>query len=1064
MASLVRLRSLGQCAFDVGPVRIDPDAKMRFAMLLFLAIERGKQISRGALAELLWPGVAPRHARHSLRHLTYVLRALGIPIGDGSGALELPSDCVELDYESAIATERVPDAGYPEFLPGYDPPFSSAFSEWVDLQRSHVHGSFRLRLLKDLTARRLSGRWSDVEQAARNCLRFDPLNEEATLALAEATALNGSKASAVAILDQFIAELHTGPRDIRIPASVLRRRIAEKLASPYSASAEACFVGRDDTLALLTTHVRRLRQSQGSSFLMWGPAGIGKSRLALEATRVATLEGVRATRTVCQTSDTRRPLSVFADLVPCLLDLPGSLGCAPSARQYLTRLTQSDATTVERGDGITPTPTDAAFTHARVGQAILDLIDAVSEEAPLLVVVENVHWMDSLSAEILRELVERGERRALQLILTSRHLPPSDSPLHGYIHGLTVCELAPITDADARQLFTSVTTGCDRVLDERSLDRAIALAEGNPFFVRELAAHWATTGLAEQLPSSLTAAIHERLDQLDGAALQVFQAAALLGKHSTFARVEEVLAYPQFQLLGCLQALDTQGLLSTMGSQVRVKHDLLAETAVARLSPAARRFLHRRIGITLEHEIDLAQSGTLWDCARHLQDAGEKAKALVVLRRCACQSLELGSPTYAVEILDHAHAYCETDDDRVQLGRELVLALRAAGLWARIVALDHELAPYGAASPAPTGPHDDVELAVLEALWETERRIPAILDRALVCLRASSASPGHRVRAGIWALILAHNIPDADVARDVYRTLGSITRGAQTPNVDRLTADLIYHTAFGDLRRGADAGARLVAATRRAGDQSSLSRVMRLASVPLLYLGRFAEVRDLLCEGLEMLERRRLRWGMFITTASVVRSYFEEGDLRSASLWYQRLIRLADSPDDLARMGPAHLLGAKIALIEHRYEAPEVVDFPPLSRWDAIASARAQSIATGVWALSALRRGLIADPSELIMRLRSVFERAKCAGNQDFPAFALFEMIRATGDERLAATTLRRYVDQERRERSPLPPFLAVAYASLANASFANASLASTSLANTSLAPGSLAFGSPATG
>ena len=154
---------------------------------------------------------------------------------------------------------------------------------------------------------------------------FDPLNEEATLALAEATALNGSKASAVAILDHFIAELNAGPRDIRIPASVLRRRIAERLAAPYSASAEACFVGRDDIVALLTTQLRGLRRAHGSSCLLWGAAGIGKSRVALAATRVATLEGVRVSRTVCQASDTSRPLSVFADLVPSLLDLPGSL-------------------------------------------------------------------------------------------------------------------------------------------------------------------------------------------------------------------------------------------------------------------------------------------------------------------------------------------------------------------------------------------------------------------------------------------------------------------------------------------------------------------------------------------------------------------------------------------------------------------------------------------------------------------------------------------------------------------------------------------------------------------
>ena len=1065
MASQVRLQSLGQCALDVGRVQIGPDAKMRFAMLLMLAIERGKQVPRSMIAEMLWPGVPVQRARHSLRHLTYVLRSLGAPVADGASALELPAECVELDYAIAIADPTVPDEGYAEFLPGYAPAFSNAFAEWIDAQRTYVHGHFRVRLLENLTTRRLSGRWSDVERAARNCLAFDPLNEEATLALAEATALNGSKASAVAILDRFIAELNSGPRDIRIPASVLRRRIAERLSSPYSASAEACFVGRDGILAALTTQLRRLHRSHGSSCLVWGPPGIGKSRLALEATRVATLEGVRVTRTACQRSDARRPLSVFADVVPSLLDLPGSLGCAPQSRECLMRLTQLDAASPATGSAAPPTPTEAAFAHARVGQAILDVIDAVCEEAPLLLVVENVQWSDAISADILRQLIERGERRALQLLLTSRQPPPAGSPLHGFVHGLTVCELTPITDEESTHLFMSVTTGSDRVPDVECVRRTVALAEGNPFFVRELAAHWAATGATDNLPSSLTAAIQERLDQLDAAALHVLQVCALLAKHSTFARIETILAYPQFQLINCLQALDAQGLLSTTGNQLRVKHELLAEASLARLSPATRRYLHRRIGIALEDGVDLEQSGTLWDCARHWQAAGENAKALVVLRRCARHAVGLGSPSYAVEILDRAASFCETVGERTEVRSELILALRAAGLWSRIVAMQRSAASCEGVPAAVDGrgirhgdvaaathadlpadlhaatcadthpePHDDVELAVLEARWETDRQLPAVLARALLCVRSPDAPLGHRIRAGTWALILAHNAPDAEVAGDVYRMLDRIADGAVISEIDRVTVDLIYHTAFGNLARGAHAGSRLVAATRRAGDVGSLSRVLRLASVPLLYLGRFAEVRGLLRESLEILERRHLRWGMFTTTAAIVRSYFEEGDLISANRWYDRLRRLMDPSDDLASTCPAHLLGAKLALIEHRDDAPEVLQFPPLSQWETIASARTHSIAIGVWTLRTLRRGPAADHAPLVDRLARVFERAKCSGNQDFPAYALYEAVRATGDESRAAMILRRYVERERRERAPLPPFLALAVGSLSNA------------------------------
>jgi hypothetical protein len=261
--------------------------------------------------------------------------------------------------------------------------------------------------------------------------------------------------------------------------------------------------------------------------------------------------------------------------------------------------------------------------------------------------------------------------------------------------------------------------------------------------------------------------------------------------------------------------------------------------------------------------------------------------------------------------------------------------------------------------------------------------------------------------------------------------LGYLTQGSQVPETDRATADLIFQTGFGDLCEGAEAGARLVSATRASGDVASLSRVLRLASVPLLYLGRFAEVRALLCEGLDLVERGRLRWGTFITTAGFVRSYFEEGDLVSAKHWYQRLRQCFDPSDDLAHSCPAHILGAKIALVEERYDAPELLEFPQASRWEIVASARTQSLAMAVWALSTLRRGLAAEHERVIGPFNRLFDRAKSSGNQDFPAFALFESLRARGDARDAAEMLTRYVDRERREQSPLPPFLALAVSSL---------------------------------
>ena len=996
---------------------------MRFATLLFLAIERGKPIPRSAISELLWPGTPEGQARHSLRHVAYVLRGMGVPVTEGSSFLELPTNGVDLDYESALALDQLPEGGYQVFLPGYSPSFSDSFAEWVDAQRNHVHARIRTRLLSALVERRERGQWSELEDVAKQCLRFDPLNEHATLALAEATAMNGSKAAAIAILDRFIVELNAVPIDVRTPAVILRKRIAERLTIPYSASSE-CFVGRTDTLSLLTSQLRRARAGQGAACLLWGSAGIGKSRVVLEATRIATLEGVRVRRTGCQATDLHRPLSVFADLVPYLLDLPGSLGCSPESRQYLSRLTQADPADnglqLRRQDAAP----EAAFSYAQVRQAVLELLGAVCDEAPLMVVVEDAHWIDPTSARMIRELVERIQNFALHLVITSRQHPPADSPLAERLAGLTVNEIRPLTDRDARLLFSSITAAADRAVDAKCIDRSVALAEGNPFFVRELATMWAVGGNMHQLPASLTAALDARLEQVDGASLRVLQVCALLGKNATVSRIERALGYPQFQLVDCLQSLDTLGLLATDERQIAVRHDLLGEAALSRLSSTARRFLHRCIGVALEADIDPEHSGALWGCAWHLQQAGEGTRALGVLRRCARQALDLGSPRHAVEILEQAIDMCDTDEERSQVRSSLIMALRSAGLWTRILDVHQAYSPASPDSIDRPSVHDDVELAVLEAQWDTNRKLPALLEQALLCLRAYDAPLTHRVKAGIWALILAHNLPDAEVAAQAYQTLQQLGSMSETRQTDRLTADLIYHTAFGDLAFGAASGLRLVSMARDASDLASLSRVLRLAAVPLIYLGRFGDGRVLLNEALDILKPRGLEWGTFVTTAFLVRSYFEEGDLVGSKQWYARLRALVESSQDPGAAYVAHLLGAQIALVEHRYDSPEVLRFPHWRRCDAIPSKRARSIALAVCALSTLRRGLTTEHSQILSRLDHVFSQAKCSANQDFPAFALYEGHRAVGESARATASLHQYLEVDRRERSPIPPYL----------------------------------------
>ena len=453
---------------------------MRFATALYLTIKRGKRVHRAELAELMWPSAPEVRRRHSLRHLIYKLRRFGAPIAERDQYVEFPSAAVGLDFEALLASEPGSTTNVRTFLPGYCPRFSPAYSEWVDRTRNEVHARLRPFLLAGLATLRSHARWSEVDSAARQCLQVDPLNEEATLALAEATALGGNKAAAIRILDRFLQDLDAGPQEIRVPANVLRRRITERLPEPYASSAEACFVGRDQTLAVLSNQLRQAKLGRGCALYLWGGAGVGKTRVVLELTKLAALNGVTTRRVVCQPADERAPLSISCEIARRLLELPGALGCAPQSRQCLLRLTEQDDCPGSRSPQVTRDSDNSVSFQTRVRHSIMDLVDAVCDEKPLLLVVEDTLSLDPASADVIREILTRISRTRLCLVLTARALPPDGSSLAVSCDGFRIHQLPPLSSEEAGRLFVTLCSGSSRAPDLASIQRCVSVAEGSP--------------------------------------------------------------------------------------------------------------------------------------------------------------------------------------------------------------------------------------------------------------------------------------------------------------------------------------------------------------------------------------------------------------------------------------------------------------------------------------------------------------------------------------------------------------------------------------------------------
>ncbi|MDE3054252.1 MAG: AAA family ATPase, partial [Gemmatimonadota bacterium] len=281
---MIVLHTLGVAAIHLGARRVVPSATRAFASLLFLGIERGRDVPRGELQDLLFPGQGERTAAHNLRQLLYRLRSLGAPVVAGERTVCLPAAEVRDDFSALRAGPLAPgavEAVSAGILPGYAPTFSPRFAEWVEAQRSRIGHGLLAVLAARLAELRGAGRWRELEPMARAVLGLDPLHEEATLALAECLALSGQKTRAMQLLDDYLGEVGEYGRDLRLPAQVLRTRISERVPGPtHRRMGPGPFVGRDAEMAELWRHYQAAKRGEPRTVVIYGEPGIGKTRLA----------------------------------------------------------------------------------------------------------------------------------------------------------------------------------------------------------------------------------------------------------------------------------------------------------------------------------------------------------------------------------------------------------------------------------------------------------------------------------------------------------------------------------------------------------------------------------------------------------------------------------------------------------------------------------------------------------------------------------------------------------------------------------------------------------------
>jgi DNA-binding CsgD family transcriptional regulator len=419
-------------------------------------------------------------------------------------------------------------------------------------------------------------------------------------------------------------------------------------------------VGRDGELTRLLGLLDDAAAGRPAHALMSGDAGVGKTRLVTELAARASDRGFLVLSGRCAELGDAIPYLPLADALrdgaagPAAEAVAGALAARPVLGQLLP-----DRPGPESREGEA-----SGLAQQQLFGAVLGLLAELAAAQPVLLVLEDLHWADQSTRDLVTFLSRVLHRERVAVVVTYR----TDDlyrrhPLRPVVAELlrlptvAALELGPLGYEDMADHLAALAPG---PLDASTLHRMVARAEGNPYYAEELLAASTATG-SELLPSGLAALLLARVERLPAPAQQVLRAAAVAGRRAADDIVAQASGLDQAGYEDAIREAVAHQLLVPGGAHgYSFRHALIREAVYADLLPGERTRLHARMAELLADESRLAAvPGSAAELAYHCLASHDIAGAFAASVRAGEESERLAAPAEAHRHYDAALALWE---------------------------------------------------------------------------------------------------------------------------------------------------------------------------------------------------------------------------------------------------------------------------------------------------------------------------------------------------------------------------------------------------------------------
>lgn len=650
----------------------------QMALLALVAGSEPQELSRRQIIDLLWDDSDEPALRHRLSQLIYALdsKLQESPIKVAGETITISTKDLRCDVDEFHRYLRVAElsmawdlwsAGFLTDLRRYP---TARFEQWTDARRASFRTHLQNSALELSNRSRENADWHLAASTAQVLLDLNPENEEHLRTFMLASAANGNPHRAEATYKTFarrVGATRLGDPTERLLERIQTSRTSFKSIASISpppndrANEVPPLCGREEVLASLSRqlsfhHPCRVATEQTFvTTVICGEGGIGKSRIAEEALRIAELSGVLVLGSNSTELGKDLPL---AALIEALATQPVGTVLHNQLDDPWRSVVLS---VIPEFTGARETPVELPYVQPRSVQrrlfeALRRLLEAIVESVPLILFLDDFQWADDTTAAALDYVRRRWTGGHVRLVISVRpeEVTPG-SKVDRFIErarreAAHVIELGELTANAAQELAKSVSGDAPPKQDMRWLT---SLAGGNPFFLIELTAQYVSGELKRPhfpnealiLPVSVRQLLRDRIRLLPSGPKRVLEALAVWGSAASPGDLSSVTQMATGDVIESLDTLQRVRIITWRGREILIRHELIRQAVYRSISNTKRAWLHNRVGHRLHTSIspcpidklaihyDLAgnrgqATRYSWEAARHAEAVGAFSEAI----------------------------------------------------------------------------------------------------------------------------------------------------------------------------------------------------------------------------------------------------------------------------------------------------------------------------------------------------------------------------------------------------------------------------------------------------